>query len=48
VTTLSAIAILLGIWFIVQGALMIVAALMLRRAVNKPQPTRVPGPAPVP
>jgi uncharacterized membrane protein HdeD (DUF308 family) len=44
VTTLSAIAILLGIWFIVQGALMIVAALMLRRAVNKPQPTRVPGP----
>ena len=48
VTTLSAIAILLGIWFIVQGALMIVAALMLRRAVNKPQPTRVPGPTPVP
>jgi uncharacterized membrane protein HdeD (DUF308 family) len=44
VTTLSAIAILLGIWFIVQGALMIVAALMLRRAVNKPQPARVPGP----
>jgi uncharacterized membrane protein HdeD (DUF308 family) len=48
VTTVTALAVLLGIWFIVQGALMIVAALMLRRAVNKPQPTRMPGPAPVP
>jgi uncharacterized membrane protein HdeD (DUF308 family) len=48
VTTVTALAVLLGIWFIVQGALMIVAALMLRRAVNKPQATRVPGPAPVP
>jgi uncharacterized membrane protein HdeD (DUF308 family) len=44
VTTVTALAVLLGIWFIVQGALMIVAALMLRRAVNKPQATRVPGP----
>ncbi len=44
VTTVTALAVLLGIWFILQGALMIVAALMLRRAVNKPQATRVPGP----
>lgn len=48
VTTLTAIAVLLGIWFIIQGLLMIVAALMIRRRINKPQATRVPGPAPVP
>lgn len=48
VTTLTAIAVLLGIWFIIQGLLMIVAALMIRRGINKPQATRVPGPAPVP
>jgi uncharacterized membrane protein HdeD (DUF308 family) len=48
VTTVTVLAVLLGIWFIVQGAFMIIAALMLRRAANKPQATRVPGPAPVP
>jgi len=49
VTTLTAIAILLGIWFIIQGLFMIIAALMLRRAINKPQArTPVRGPAPVP
>jgi len=48
VTTLTAIAILLGIWFIIQGLFMIIAALMLRRAINKPQArTPVRGPAPV-
>jgi len=48
VTTLTALAILLGIWFIIQGLFMIIAALMLRRAINKPQ-ARTParGPAPV-
>jgi uncharacterized membrane protein HdeD (DUF308 family) len=45
VTTVTVLAVLLGIWFIVQGAFMIIAALMLRRAVGKPQATKVPGPA---
>lgn len=48
VTTVTVLAVLLGIWFIIQGAFMIIAALMLRRAVNKPQATKVPGPARVP
>ncbi|HEX7163004.1 MAG TPA: HdeD family acid-resistance protein [Trebonia sp.] len=49
VTTVTVLAVLLGIWFIVQGAFMIIAALMLRHAVNKPQAsTPVKGPAPVP
>jgi uncharacterized membrane protein HdeD (DUF308 family) len=45
VTTVTVLAVLLGIWFIVQGAFMIIAALMLRRAAGKPQATTVPGPA---
>jgi uncharacterized membrane protein HdeD (DUF308 family) len=45
VTTVTVLAVLLGIWFIVQGAFMIIAALMLRRAAGKPQATKVPGPA---
>jgi uncharacterized membrane protein HdeD (DUF308 family) len=45
VTTVTALAVLLGIWFIVQGALMIIAALMLRRSVGKPEATKVTGPA---
>jgi uncharacterized membrane protein HdeD (DUF308 family) len=44
VTTVTVLAVLLGIWFIVQGALMIIAALMLRRSAGKPHATKVPGP----
>jgi uncharacterized membrane protein HdeD (DUF308 family) len=45
VTTVTVLAVLLGIWFIVQGAFMIIAALMLRRSVGKPAATKVTGPA---
>src|ERR1700742_4456149 len=36
VTTVTVLAVLLGIWFIVQGALMIVLPLMRRRSARKP------------
>jgi uncharacterized membrane protein HdeD (DUF308 family) len=45
VTTVTVLAVLLGIWFIVQGAFMIIAALMLRRTVGKPHATKATGPA---
>jgi len=44
VSSVRAIAVLVGIWFVVQGVCEIIAGFMLRHAVNTPEGTRVNPP----
>ena len=44
VASVTALAVLVGIWFIVQGLVEIIGGFMLRRAVTKPEVTIINSP----
>jgi uncharacterized membrane protein HdeD (DUF308 family) len=48
VESVTALAVLLGIWFIIMGLLEIIGGFMLRRAIHKAQASMIPPPPPRP